>query len=252
MFGFGSGFPTPLFSEERGLSFEDRYERMEESLALIKKCWSNEEPFDWNGKFWQGKNITIIPKPLQGADLPFATATFTPASVEMAGRLGIILLALGAPDSVRATGDRYAAAGRAAGHDDPLRKFTVARFIYVADSVEQAANDIRPAVELEMGYQRARGLFASAIASYKLQKDPDAIRFDDLAEAGVYLIGDPDTVYQKLLHFYEQSGGFGTLLYIVGKEWATREKRAASMRRFMQEVAPRLRVLTTAGQPILS
>ena len=55
IFGFGSGFPNPLFANERGLSHEDRHPRLRESLDLILKCWAAEEPFDWNGKYWQGK-----------------------------------------------------------------------------------------------------------------------------------------------------------------------------------------------------
>ena len=53
IFGFGSGFPSPLFSDERGLSYADRHERLRESLDLILKCWAAKEPFDWDGKHWQ-------------------------------------------------------------------------------------------------------------------------------------------------------------------------------------------------------
>jgi len=49
IFGFGSGFPSPLFSEERGLSFEDRHARLSESLEFILKCWGSDEIFDWDG-----------------------------------------------------------------------------------------------------------------------------------------------------------------------------------------------------------
>ena len=40
MFGFGSGFPQKLFSEERGLSYDDRYPRMLEALDLQELCGS--------------------------------------------------------------------------------------------------------------------------------------------------------------------------------------------------------------------
>ena len=42
IFGFGSGFPNPLFANERGLSHEDRHPRLRESLDLILKCWTCE------------------------------------------------------------------------------------------------------------------------------------------------------------------------------------------------------------------
>ena len=44
---------------------------------------------------------------------------------------------------------------------------------------------------------------------------------------GFYCLGDPDTVARQLREFYEAAGGFGTLLIVAGKDWATREKRAA-------------------------
>ena len=71
----------------------------------------------------------------------------------------------------------------------------------------------------------------------------DEVTFDQLAEAGFYHLGDPDTVAQELAQFYEASGGFGTLLIVTGKKWATREKVFRSMRLFMEEVAPKLRDL---------
>ena len=64
IFGFGSGFPNPLFAGERGLSHEDRHARLWESLDLILKCWTSDEPFDWDGKYWRGKNIVATPRPL--------------------------------------------------------------------------------------------------------------------------------------------------------------------------------------------
>jgi len=48
---------------------------------------------------------------------------------------------------------------------------------------------------------------------------------------------------------YEASGGFGTLLIVTGKDWATREKRARSMKLFMEHVAPQLRDLEPVREP---
>jgi alkanesulfonate monooxygenase SsuD/methylene tetrahydromethanopterin reductase-like flavin-dependent oxidoreductase (luciferase family) len=75
IFGFGSGFPNPLFANERGLSHEDRHERLREALDLILKCWTAQEPFDWDGKHWRGKSIVATPRPLVVPHMPMATAT---------------------------------------------------------------------------------------------------------------------------------------------------------------------------------
>ena len=47
-------------------------------------------------------------------------------------------------------------------------------------------------------------------------------------------------IAEQIKEFYDHAGGFGTFLIVTGKDWATREKRALSMTRFMKEVAPQI------------
>ena len=54
---------------------------------------------------------------------------------------------------------------------------------------------------------------------------------------------------RQLREFYEASGGFGTLLIVTGKHWATQEKVFRSMRMFMEHVAPKLRDLVPMRDP---
>jgi alkanesulfonate monooxygenase SsuD/methylene tetrahydromethanopterin reductase-like flavin-dependent oxidoreductase (luciferase family) len=69
------------------------------------------------------------------------------------------------------------------------------------------------------------------------------INFDYLVDVGYSIVGDPDTVYDHLQRFYDDAGGFGMLLLLMGKDYGTRQQRARSMRMFMEHVAPRLREL---------
>ena len=64
------------------------------------------------------------------------------------------------------------------------------------------------------------------------------------------MLGDPDSVAAEIRDFYDAAGGFGTFLIITGKNWADRERRARSMTRFMEEVAPQLRHLNPADSDI--
>jgi hypothetical protein len=66
------------------------------------------------------------------------------------------------------------------------------------------------------------------------------ITFDYLVDAGHYMVGDPDTVSQQIIDFYKDCGGFGVLMLLMGKDWATPGQRARSMTLFMEHVAPRL------------
>jgi limonene 1,2-monooxygenase len=251
IFGFGSGFPSPLFSDERGLSYADRHERLRESLDLILKCWTAKEPFDWDGKHWRGKGIVVLPRPLQSPHMPMATATDTPAMVELSAARGYTMLhaQLEPPGSVRKKADLYARAGKAAGHKTPLNNLTVARYVYLADSRREAMDDLRADINYELTYQVQRGLIRLLTTNYGLSLKSDSVSFDELAEAGFYHLGDPDTVAKELRQFYETAGGFGTLLIVTGKKWATREKVFRSMRLFMEHVAPQLRGLVAARDP---
>jgi len=245
IFGFGSGFPSPLFANERGLSHEDRHERLRESLDLILKCWTAEEPFDWNGKHWRGKGIVALPQPLNPPHMPMATATDTPGMIELAAARGYTMLRaqLEPAGSIRKVADHYARAAAAAGRSAPLRNFAVARYVYVADSRRQAMDDLRADINDELGYQIKRGLIRLIKSNYDIGLKGDEVTFDQLAEAGVYYLGDPDSVAKQLRDFYDAAGGFGTLLIVCGKKWATREKVFRSLRLFMEHVAPKLRDL---------
>jgi alkanesulfonate monooxygenase SsuD/methylene tetrahydromethanopterin reductase-like flavin-dependent oxidoreductase (luciferase family) len=104
--------------------------------------------------------------------------------------------------------------------------------IYVADSVAQAKRDLAGA-DLKHAYSRMQHLVPPGGSSADLT-------FDRFIDSGFFICGDPDTVYEGIKRFYDDVGGFGTLLLITGKDWATREQRTRSMERFMAEVAPRL------------
>ena len=238
IFGFGSGFPNPVFSEERGMSDEQRRERTAEALELILECWAREEPFDWNGRFWSGRNITVLPKPPVG--MPIATATFSPETLRLAGERGYLALTAGSPAIMRKNAISYAQAAEGAGHANPIDKLIATASIYVADSEAEGIEDLRAGIEYELTFYRERGLLKMLGANLGMED----VTFDSLLAAGQYVIGDPESVCERLEALYEESGGFGTLLYRCGKGWAEPLKIETSMRRFMAEVAPRLSKLT--------
>ena len=215
------------------------------------KCWTAPEPFDWNGKYWKGKGIVSLPRPLVSPHMPMATATDHEAMLDWAGANGYYLLTaqLEPPGSIRRKADRYVRAAKAAGRDMPLNNIVASRYVYLADSHREAIDDLRPAITTELRFQMKRGFLRVIKANYGLSIPGDEVTFDQLAETGIYYIGDPDTVARQLREFYEASGGFGKLLIIAGKNWATREKVFRSMRMFMDHVAPKLRDLEPVRDP---
>ena len=122
-------------------------------------------------------------------------------------------------------------------------RFRVGRVVYVADSVAQAKRELHDG-DLSHAYGRMQHLIPPGGSNADLT-------FENMIDNGIFICGDPDTVYEGIKTLYDEVGGFGTLLLIVGKDWATREQRTRSMERFMAEVYPRLAALDPDKQPAL-
>jgi alkanesulfonate monooxygenase SsuD/methylene tetrahydromethanopterin reductase-like flavin-dependent oxidoreductase (luciferase family) len=254
-FGFGSGAPAWWITEPRGIDLGLRHEMMTESLEFITKAWTAEEPFDFNGRFWQSKRVVVLPKPLQKPFPQMAVATRTEELLEQAGRDGYIWLGSHyfSPPSFRQLTDTYKAAAKAAGRENLVEHVRAGLAIYVADSVEEATRDIWEGASREMD-DLAKMVNVPHFRDYvpPAPKRYEDINLEYLIDVGMFHVGDPDTVFNSIKDYYNECGGFGGLLIVVGKEWSTREKRDRSMELFMQHVAPRLRALEHSQAPASS
>ena len=212
---------------------------MREAIDIILKAWSSPEPFDWNGEVWQGKNWKIIPKPLTKPrmDVGIACAR-TDSTLELAAEKGFFPLTSWTNPPAQLAGMIKTYLGVANSDDPPRRnRVRLARYIYVADSVAQAKEDLRNADLVPIHSGRRLDAFippGGTIAD---------VTMDSLIDRGLLFCGAPEQIYRQVSELFDEVGGFGTLLLVVGKDWATREQRARSMRRFMTEVAPRLEPL---------
>ena len=249
--GFGGGFGNPAFSHSRGLSFEDRTARLREALEFILKCWRTKEPFDWDGVHWHGKDVLCLPKPVNGDGMPMAIASDNAEMVRLAGERGYIVLSsfIESVSKIRARNELYGLHARLAGDDEPLKNCSVARAVYIADSRREAIEDLREAITTEVAVQAQRGFLDMLRTVHGLEVPNDSSAIDYLVGSGLYLVGRPDEVAAQIKDFHDRCGGFGAFLITTGKDWATWEKRARSMRLFMQEVAPELRRLDPVARP---
>jgi len=219
---------------------------MMESLDFVVKAWTSEQEFDFDGRFWHSKRVVVLPKPLQKPYPQMAVATRTEELLEYAGQHGHIWLGSHyfSPSSFRKLTDVYKRAARASGRMDELEHVRAGLAIYVADSVEEAKRDIWEGAGAEMA-DLAKMVNVPHFRDYV---PPPPKRYEDinleyLLDVGMFHIGDPDTVFAGIKRYYEECGGFGGLLVVVGKEWSTREKRDRSMELFMKHVAPRVAAL---------
>src|SRR5581483_8862383 len=107
--------------------------------------------FDFHGRYYNGERIEVIPKPYQ-QPLPIACASTVPDAVQAAGRLGhgVLFADYDGPRSIREKTDLYFQAARAAGRTLSREGIRVCRFVYVADSIEQAKDEVRATVHNEI------------------------------------------------------------------------------------------------------
>src|SRR5579884_2362696 len=86
LFGYGTG--TPLDYPFYGVAFADAQARIDESLDLIQAAWAHDEPFTWEGRYWQVRDVYLWPRPLQQPHMPMARACGSPDSWYATGRRG--------------------------------------------------------------------------------------------------------------------------------------------------------------------
>jgi limonene 1,2-monooxygenase len=245
LFGYGG---THLASHEqlrmRGIEIapEETRAMVYESIDIIMKCWTSEEPFDFEGRFWHGREVHVLPKPFQQPHPPIAAAcTGTEETIALAAEHGFIPLfgrgSDAAPD-IRRMGDTYVRYAEAAGRAPSRKSFHAAHVVYVGETDAEAVEDVREGLSILLEERKVEG-------PYLLRQVPpggtlDDLTYDYMRETGYYWVGSPDTIYRTIKDYYDESGGFGTLLIFSGLPIASIEKINRSMRLLMEEVAPRL------------
>lgn len=84
--GVGSGW-WPLEYEAHGSNFRERGRRMEHSLGLLRRLWTETEVAA-DGPFWSFPPVTVHPRPVQDPHPPLWVAGVAEAAIDRAARLG--------------------------------------------------------------------------------------------------------------------------------------------------------------------
>src|SRR5205807_7223161 len=97
LFGYGG---THLVSHEqmhmRGIEVDgndDTRAMVHESIEIILKAWTSTEPFDFEGRFWHGAGVHVLPEPYQKPHPPIAAAcSGSEDTIQLAASHGFIPL----------------------------------------------------------------------------------------------------------------------------------------------------------------
>jgi alkanesulfonate monooxygenase SsuD/methylene tetrahydromethanopterin reductase-like flavin-dependent oxidoreductase (luciferase family) len=225
-FGVGRGY---RHSEFAGFCMptEEAEARFDESLAVILKAWSSDEPFSHEGRFWRYHEIVVEPPTAQTPHPPVWIAAGKPESVRNVAVLGANLL-LDQFASTEAIGERIAlfkaeceARDRAF---DPM-DVAVARNLYVARDADDASAALaRQAGVHDRMIERSRGPDGSRRSHIMAYADKAGA-----AEANV-LFGPP----QEIIAGLQALQAVGVRYVLISGGEATRQ----SMQRFAAEVMP--------------
>ena len=170
----------------------------------------------------------------------------TPGSFIRAGTLGLPLMVAiigGEPHRFRPLIDRYREAGLRAGHSPDQLKVGIHSLGYVADSAAKAANEFFP------GYAQS----FSEIGKERGWPPMTRAHFDALlGPTGALIVGDPETVAEKILRVNESLGGISRLTFQMSVAALPHAKLMRAIELLGTRVAPLVRRALASGTPGLS
>jgi len=218
----------PLF----GLSLNDYDSLFSEKLELLLKIREN-PTIRWSGKHrppltGQG----VYPRPVQESLPIWLGVGGTPESFIRAGVLGLpLMIAIigGYPERFRPLVDLYRHAGREAGHSPEQLTVGVHAIGYVAESDEEASNDFAP------GYLRS----FNEIGKERGWGPTTRSHFDaGAAPRGALLVGDPETVANKIRSYDALLGGVSRVTFQMSVAGLPHDQALKSIELIGSQVMP--------------
>jgi probable LLM family oxidoreductase len=230
--GRGSSIEAfPLF----GFDLDDYDSLFSEKLNLLLKI-REDTHVRWTGKHRAPlTGQAVYPRPLQNPLPIWVGVGGTPESFVRAGTLGLPLMVAiigGEPKRFRPLIDLYREAGRRAGHSAEKLIVGLHAIGFLGDTTQRAADDFYPGYAhtfTEIG--KERGWPPATRAQF------DALR----GPTGALLIGDAETVAQKILHVNEILGGLSRITFQMGVSALPHEKMLRSIELLGIGVAPIVR-----------
>ena len=200
------------------LTKDERYQRTDEYLDILKQEWTSEKPFDYSGRYYQVEQAFGGVKPAQAPHIPIYFGGSSDAAIPVAGKHADIYALWGETQAqVRETIARVRAA--AAKHGRQIRFSLSLRPVLAAteeeawkraDDIVQRTRALRDAVGLPVaahappnaGSQR---LLAAAAQGSRLDKRlwTGVAAITGAAGNSPGLVGTPEQVADALLDYYD-------------------------------------------------
>jgi alkanesulfonate monooxygenase SsuD/methylene tetrahydromethanopterin reductase-like flavin-dependent oxidoreductase (luciferase family) len=248
--GFVRGVPYETFAANTNPSLT--LDRLWDGIDLVLKTWTTHDgPFNHEGRFWHKRAVNIWPRPFQEPHprIWITGSTDRENIKKVAGRGYVFATFLQPYGIVKDLFDIY----RESYVDSGMRGgMAFMPLVFTGETEEEAvkggeelawffSTKAEPQFHNPPGYstreQQIRGLkgaFAGRTAAIRAQG------LDYLREAGILIIGTPDSVAAQIERYYERVGGFDHLLVMQQAGFLDHEKTVKSMTLFAKHVIPRI------------
>jgi len=248
-FGVGHGF-VKWEALNFGIELDDLRDRFKENLEVVLKAWGAPK-LEHKGRFHEFHGVEVWPRPAQDPHpAVWMAATTSVESFEYSGAHGFHMMLipfLNEVEELRGKMDVYFQARKAAGHDPASARVIGVYHAYVGKSSAEAR------AAAEHGLHEYHSAAQAAHSLTPGMADPESYRshekhraamkrltYGDLIEQHRVIVGDGAEVREKIAFVRAR-------LYLT--DWAgnfalgglTDEQVRASMRRFMEQVAPHVR-----------
>lgn len=249
---FIAGFVRGIGAEyhSTGVNPAESLARFQEAHDLIVRAWTETGPFEFDGEFYHHKYVNLWPRPYQNPHPPiWVPSQGSAETIAWAAQHKYTYCqTLGAIRTVAGFFKRYREEAEKSGYEPTWDQCAWSTTIYVAETDEKALNEARPHVEalqnefLRMPMEMLLPPGYTSLESFK-HIQPDMIgkpqTIESLNDAGVIIVGSPNTVRERLAE-YQQLAGFNTALVKTQFGTLPAEMTRNNMDAIAEEIFPQL------------
>ena len=250
--GFVRGVPYEVSATNSSPVLQSQ--RMWEAIDLIQRAWTEHDgPFNWEGRFFQHRQVNIWPRPLTQPHPPIWVTGMSASSVPpIADRDFVLATFLTGYEGTRKVFDAYRDRWTQTGKGTvPADRLAYCAMTYVGETDEEgmkgaeelmwylSSNKVPKQFILPPGYTPyvAR---AAALRGGQSAFDLAAMSMEQLLENGIMFAGSPSTVREQIETFHDRVGGFGHLMLHSQAGFMEEEMAVRGIHNFVEHVKPEL------------
>jgi alkanesulfonate monooxygenase SsuD/methylene tetrahydromethanopterin reductase-like flavin-dependent oxidoreductase (luciferase family) len=255
--GFMRGIPHEYIAYNVAPS--ESYGRMNEAIELIKKAWTEPEPFGWEGEFYQYRAVSIWPKPAQKPHPELLMSASSDASAKLAAKHRAIMgiLRVQSYETAHRSVNVYKEEARKSGWEPTGEKIMFAMNCSIAPTKEEAMETLTGGYDyffnvLGGGIRTAQKLVVQKTRYFGDKEDADRqmeklqthkqLTLEERMERGLVMCGTPEMAIKQITRLHEEFGhGITNLSIKIGN--VPDEKVNQTMRFLRDEVIPATRHL---------